>query len=64
MICICKKKTLKNILREIIIIYWVMDGTNIGPYFPPPIPGVAKVPSQAGNKFPPKCFSYDIQDLY
>ena len=25
-------------------LYWVMDGTNIGPYFPPPfpIPGVSK----------------------
>ena len=29
------KKDQKDILKLIKIVYWVMDGTNIGPYLPP-----------------------------
>ena len=61
-------KTVMKIIDEsfektINILYWVMDGTNIGPYWPPspiPIPSVRKSHLPGGKTIENKCVFDDF----
>ena len=56
----------ESIKKLITTLYWVMDGTNIGPYLPPPPPSPASVNAscQGANKLRRSIFLMFFYDLY
>ena len=55
----------KLFLKTIFVLYWVMDGTNSDPYFPPiPISGVSKSLLPGGKTVQNKHMFDDSYFLY